>query len=142
MGVFAFVGVICSLVAIMQIARTGAFTSRAADGWELKAIAAAVVGGTSLTGGIGSMAGIFWGALTISLIENALVVMRDSLLLDLHRVRDRHRGLRRAERVHRAEEIRHREGNVTGPAGDPATKRPYLPMANPADMLTRRLPIG
>ena len=75
-GVFAFVGLICGLVAIMQISRTGAFTSRAGDGWELRAIAAAVVGGTSLTGGIGSIAGIFWGALIISLIENGLLVMR------------------------------------------------------------------
>jgi len=76
MGVFAFVGLICSFVAIMQIARTGAFSSRAGDGWELKAIAAAVVGGTALTGGIGSMAGIFWGALIVSLIENGLLIMR------------------------------------------------------------------
>jgi simple sugar transport system permease protein len=76
MGVFALVGLICGFVAIMQIARTGAFTSRAGGGWELKAIAASVVGGTSLTGGIGSMAGIFWGALIVSLIENGLLVMR------------------------------------------------------------------
>jgi ribose/xylose/arabinose/galactoside ABC-type transport system permease subunit len=75
-GTFTFVGLVCSFVAIMQIARTGAFTSRAGDGWELKAIAAAVVGGTSLTGGVGSMAGIFWGALIISLIENGLMVLR------------------------------------------------------------------
>jgi simple sugar transport system permease protein len=75
-GVFAFVGLICSFVAIMQISRTGAFSSRSGDGWELKAIAAAVVGGTSLTGGIGGIAGIFWGALIISLIENGLMVMR------------------------------------------------------------------
>jgi simple sugar transport system permease protein len=75
-GTFAFVGLVCSFVAILQIARTGAFTSRAGDGWELRAIAAAVVGGTSLTGGVGSMAGIFWGALIISLIENALMVLR------------------------------------------------------------------
>ncbi|MFZ4615498.1 MAG: ABC transporter permease [Rectinemataceae bacterium] len=76
MGVFALVGLVCSFVAIMQIARTGAFTSRAGDGWELKSIAAAVVGGTALTGGIGSVAGIFWGALIVSLIENGLLVMR------------------------------------------------------------------
>ncbi len=41
MGTFAFVGFLCALVAIMQMARTGAFSSRAGDGWELKAIAAA-----------------------------------------------------------------------------------------------------
>ncbi len=73
---FAILGLICSFVAIMQIVRVGIFTSRAGDGWELKAIAASVVGGTALSGGIGSMTGIFWGALTISIIENGLVLLR------------------------------------------------------------------
>jgi len=73
---FTVVGFTCSFVAVMQMARVGVFTSRAGDGWELKAIAASVVGGTSLTGGIGNMAGIFWGSLIISVIENGLVIMR------------------------------------------------------------------
>jgi simple sugar transport system permease protein len=60
----------------MQLIRVGTFSSRAGDGWELKAIAASVVGGTALTGGIGSVAGIFWGALIISAIENGLVILR------------------------------------------------------------------
>ncbi len=76
MACFAVVGLICSLSAILQIVRVGTFSSRAGDGWELKAIAASVVGGTALTGGIGSIVGIFWGALIISVIENGLVVMR------------------------------------------------------------------
>lgn len=75
---FSIVGLVCSFVAIMQIVRVGSFTSRAGDGWELKAIAASVVGGTALSGGIGSMLGIFWGALIISIIENGLVIMRIS----------------------------------------------------------------
>jgi ribose/xylose/arabinose/galactoside ABC-type transport system permease subunit len=53
-----------------------AFSSRVGTGWELKAIAAAVVGGTSLRGGRGSMLGIFLGALIIMIIENALVIAR------------------------------------------------------------------
>ncbi len=73
---FAVLGFLCSFVAVMQIARVGVFTSRAGDGWELKAIAASVVGGTALTGGVGSIAGVFWGALIISVIENGLVVLR------------------------------------------------------------------
>jgi len=73
---FSIVGAVIAFVAIMQIIRVGTFTSRAGDGWELKAIAAAVVGGTALTGGIGSIFGVFWGALIISIIENGLVVLR------------------------------------------------------------------
>nr|MDW8081198.1 ABC transporter permease [Candidatus Calescibacterium sp.] len=73
---FMIVGALCGFVACAQIARTACFTSRAGEGWELKAVVASVVGGTSLRGGIGSMMGIFIGALTISVIENGLVVMR------------------------------------------------------------------
>jgi len=73
---FMIVGILCAFVAVMQIVRVSTFSSRAGDGWELKAIAASVVGGTSLMGGIGSMVGIFLGALTISVIENGLVVSR------------------------------------------------------------------
>lgn len=76
MGCFALVGLICGFVAIMQMVRVGVFSSRAGDGWELKAIAASVVGGTALAGGVGSVAGIFLGTLIISLIENGLVVQR------------------------------------------------------------------
>ena len=51
-------------------------TFRVGTGWELSAIAAAVVGGTSLRGGIGNMVGIFLGAVIIIVIENALVLAR------------------------------------------------------------------
>ena len=45
-------------------------------GLELSAVAAAVIGGTALSGGIGSVAGVFWGAMAIALIENGLVMLR------------------------------------------------------------------
>jgi ribose/xylose/arabinose/galactoside ABC-type transport system permease subunit len=73
---FMTVGILCAFVAVMQIVRVSTFSSRVGDGWELKAIAASVVGGTSLMGGIGSMVGVFLGALTISVIENGLVILR------------------------------------------------------------------
>lgn len=73
---FVIVGTLCAFVAIMQIIRVSSFSSRAGDGWELKAIAASVVGGTALMGGRGNMAGIFLGVVIISVIENGLVVLR------------------------------------------------------------------
>jgi simple sugar transport system permease protein len=73
---FTAVGFVVSFAAVMQMFRSGTFSARAGDGWELKAIAASVVGGTALTGGIGSIAGVFWGAMVISIIENGLVFMR------------------------------------------------------------------
>ena len=73
---FMIVGAAVGLVGVMQMFRSGTFTARAGDGLELNAVAAAVVGGTALSGGIGSVAGVFWGAMAISLIENGLVMMR------------------------------------------------------------------
>ena len=73
---FMVVGIAIAFVAVMQMYRSSTFSARAGDGWELKAIAASVVGGTALTGGIGSMMGIFWGALVISIIENGLIFLR------------------------------------------------------------------
>lgn len=73
---FVIVGILCAFVAVMQIVRVRAFSSRAGDGWELRAIAAAVVGGTSLRGGIGGMPSIFIGALIVTVIENALILLR------------------------------------------------------------------
>jgi len=73
---FIIVGVLVAFVAVIQTTRLSAFSSRVGTGWELKAIAAAVVGGTSLRGGIGNMVGIFLGALIIIVIENALVLAR------------------------------------------------------------------
>jgi len=75
---FMIVGILCAFVAVSQIARVSTFSSRAGDGWELRAIAASVVGGTSLMGGIGSMVGIFLGSITIPIIENGLVMLRIS----------------------------------------------------------------
>ena len=73
---FIIVGVLTAFAAVLQIIRLSAFSSRVGTGWELSAIAAAVVGGTSLRGGIGNMIGIFLGALVIIVIENALVLAR------------------------------------------------------------------
>ncbi len=73
---FAIVGLLCAFVGVMQVVRVGSCFSRAGDGWELKAIAASVVGATALMGGRGSMPAIFLGALIIMIIENALVMLR------------------------------------------------------------------
>ncbi len=73
---FIIVGFLTAFAAVLQTTRLAAFSSRVGTGWELSAIAAAVVGGTSLRGGIGNMIGIFLGALIIIVIENALVLAR------------------------------------------------------------------
>jgi len=76
MTCFIIVGLLCAFVSVVQICRMETFTCTQGKGFELRAIAASVVGGTSLTGGIGTMAGIFLGALTIHVLENGLILMR------------------------------------------------------------------
>ncbi|TFG63266.1 MAG: ABC transporter permease [Spirochaetales bacterium] len=73
---FMLVGFLTAFAAGMQTVHSAAFSSRAGTGWELRVIAASVVGGTSLLGGRGSMVGIFLGALIIVVIENALTIAR------------------------------------------------------------------
>ncbi len=45
------------------------------DGYELDAIAAVILGGTSFTGGLGSIVGTVIGALIIGVLNNGLVLM-------------------------------------------------------------------
>ncbi|MCK5022493.1 MAG: hypothetical protein KAR54_04550, partial [Candidatus Pacebacteria bacterium] len=54
----------------------GSFFATQGVGFELKAIAAAVVGGTSLRGGVGNVLNIFLGVLIIKFIENGLILMK------------------------------------------------------------------
>ena len=67
---FVLVGLTVAFAAVIQTTRSTAFSVHMATGWELQAVAAAVVGGTSLRGGRGSMIGIFLGALIIVVLDN------------------------------------------------------------------------
>jgi simple sugar transport system permease protein len=73
---FAIVGFLCAFTAIIITIHHRTFYALTGQFYELKAIAASVVGGTSLSGGVGSMPGIILGALTIPLIENGLTLLR------------------------------------------------------------------
>jgi simple sugar transport system permease protein len=72
---YLIVGFLCSVMGLMQCLRIESFTANQGVGFELKAIASSVVGGTSLTGGMGSMLGIFLGTITIQIIESGLILM-------------------------------------------------------------------
>ena len=74
--IFCFM--LCSLLAglagIVQVLRLGSPLPSIGEGLELQAIAAAVIGGASLTGGIGTVLGAIVGALLIRVIDNGLVM--------------------------------------------------------------------
>ncbi len=73
---FMIVGALVAFAAIILSLRVSSFSSRVGTGWELRVVAAAVVGGTSLRGGRGNMLGILIGAFIIVIIENALSIAR------------------------------------------------------------------
>lgn len=73
---FMFSGFCAALAGVMSTARLNALTPLAGQGYELSAIAAAVLGGVSLSGGYGSLAGAFMGALIMTILRNILNILR------------------------------------------------------------------
>ena len=71
-SVYAISGLLSALAGVILTARLESAQPTAGSGYELDAIAAVVVGGTSLAGGIGSMTGTLIGSLIIGVLNNAL----------------------------------------------------------------------
>src|SRR5690606_37495894 len=68
-AVFAITGLLAGLGALFYTARLGSADPNAGYGLELSAIAAVVIGGTSLMGGRGSVISTFIGVLIIATLE-------------------------------------------------------------------------
>ena len=68
-------GLLCALGAATMLGRLGAAEPTAASGYELDAIAAAAIGGTSLAGGKGSVIGTVLGALILQVLTNGMTLM-------------------------------------------------------------------
>ena len=74
--VYALMGFIVSIAAVVQLARLGGMdVASAGSGYEMDAIAATVVGGTSMAGGKGSIIGTVLGVLIIGLMNNILILL-------------------------------------------------------------------
>jgi len=74
-SIFAFAGIMAGLGGVVLSARLGIATPQAGTGFELTAIAAVVLGGTPLTGGIGNVWNTAIGALIIQVLNNGLVIL-------------------------------------------------------------------
>ncbi len=74
-SVYAISGALAGLAGMVLAARTTSALPQAGGSYELDAIAAVVIGGTSLTGGVGSIIGTVFGALIIAVINNGLDLM-------------------------------------------------------------------
>ncbi|NNF92911.1 MAG: ABC transporter permease, partial [Boseongicola sp.] len=77
-SVYVIVGVMCGLATFLLSARLSSAEAVAGLGLELDVIAAVVIGGTSLFGGVGSIFGTVVGALLIGVLRNGLVLMNVS----------------------------------------------------------------
>ncbi|MHC4201204.1 MAG: ABC transporter permease [Planctomycetota bacterium] len=127
--VFAVCGLLAAVASVSETARVGSALPNAGEGYELQAIAAVVIGGTSLMGGRGSVVRSFFGVLIIAVLGAGLVqvgakeptkrlvtglVIVAAVILDYYRQRLRGRALAR----HGASERKRVTATQSGPAAD------------------------
>ncbi len=72
MGIFILASGLYGFAGVLESARTAGATNQYGNGYELDAIAACVVGGVSLNGGIGKIGGIISGVLIFTVIQYGL----------------------------------------------------------------------
>ena len=72
--VYVISGLICGLAGVMWASRFEAAQTNTALGFELQTVAAAVIGGVSMMGGIGTVPGMLLGALLLGVIQNGLTL--------------------------------------------------------------------
>lgn len=77
-SVYILTGAASALSGVLMAGRLGSAQPSAGTGYELMVIAAVIIGGTSLFGGSGTIAGTAIGALLMSVISNGMVLMKVS----------------------------------------------------------------
>ncbi|WP_448073489.1 multiple monosaccharide ABC transporter permease [Georgenia yuyongxinii] len=74
-AIFVNMGVLAALAGVVTTSRAGAAVAAAGNSFELDAIAAAFIGGTAVTGGIGKVSGAIIGALIMGVLNMGLSIM-------------------------------------------------------------------
>ncbi|MDO5657709.1 MAG: ABC transporter permease [Paracoccus sp. (in: a-proteobacteria)] len=75
MAIYALAGAICGIAGILIASRLNSAQPALGQGYELDAIAAVVIGGTSLAGGRGTILGTLIGALIMAVLTNGLRIL-------------------------------------------------------------------
>jgi len=70
---FGLAGLLVGLAAVSELSSSMQMQSQLGRGWELQAIAVAVIGGVSITGGRGTVLGVVLASFLLRLVNNALV---------------------------------------------------------------------
>ena len=76
--VFGLAGMFAALAGILYASRMDAAQPSVGEGWMLSAITAAIIGGTSLRGGEGTIVGTVFGALLLTVLQSGTVLMNVS----------------------------------------------------------------
>ncbi len=76
--VYVLSGLLAGLAAVLWVSRFESAQTNTALGFELQTIAASVVGGVSISGGVGTVAGVLLGTLLLGIIQNSLTLIRIS----------------------------------------------------------------
>jgi ribose transport system permease protein len=81
--VYGISGLLAGLAGIMSASRLYSASGVLGQGYELDAIASVILGGTSFTGGIGTIGGTLLGALIIAILNNGLTLLNLSYFWQL-----------------------------------------------------------
>lgn len=76
--VYMLSGLLAGLAAVLWVSRFESAQTNTALGFELQTVAASVVGGVSISGGVGTVPGVMLGALLLGMIQNSLTLIRIS----------------------------------------------------------------
>ena len=80
---YVYMGVIYGVAGIVITARLGGSTATSGNLLELDAVAAACIGGTSMSGGVGRITGVALGVLVLSAVDNVMSLMNVSSYLQM-----------------------------------------------------------
>ena len=76
--VYVLSGLLAGLAAVLWASRFESAQTNTGAGFELQTVAASVVGGVSISGGVGTVPGVLLGALLLGIIQNSLTLIRIS----------------------------------------------------------------
>jgi len=78
-GVYVLIAIISTMAGLLSLGRFNVATPELSKGAETTAISAAVIGGTSMTGGVGGVLGTVLGIFLLKIVNSALVMMNVSV---------------------------------------------------------------